>query len=165
MPEPFIPDLITALVAHGFRQVSVRPGDVPDADLLLKRQTWNTNRAVLVAHLQAMPLDLRAHVRLLRRRVAFRCGFVPILWGIGIQLIIVVPGSLQSTVNPSDLVAQVDNQWAIIQSLFLVDPINRSYTSGRTWGQFVTGKFQDAIADVLSQNYRSPLSYSPHSPR
>ena len=51
-------------------------------------------------------------------------------------------------------VALIDNQWAIVQSLFLVDTADGSYSSARSWGQFVTGKYQDAIAEVLSHHFR-----------
>jgi hypothetical protein len=53
----------------------------------------------------------------------------------------------------SQHVARVDNPWAIIQSVFLVDPASRPFRSARTWGQFVTRKFQDAIFTALSRHF------------
>ena len=140
------------MAEHGFRQVTDVSG-IADATLLLKRQTWNTNRAVAVVSSARPPADIRSYLRELRRRVAFRCGFFPFFWGIGIQVVIITPGMAQSGIDPTQHVARVDNQWAIIQSVFLADPSSQSYYSARTWGQFITGKFQDAISQTLSRYF------------
>ena len=151
MNTPLLPDLIETMAGHGFRVADA--SGIADVKLLLKRQTWNTNRAIVAVTLDPLPSDMRGYLRELRRRVAFRCGFVPFFWGIGIQAIIIAPGIVESGIDPAQHVARVDNQWAIIQSVFLVDSIFRSCRSARTWGQFVTGKFQDAIALVLSRHF------------
>lgn len=156
MNNAFISDLTRALSDHGFRQVAETKG-IPDATLLLKRQTWNTNRAVVVVSPSELPADIRGYLRALRRHVAFRCGFFPFFWPIGIQVVLVAPGLLESDIVPSQHVARVDNQWAIIQSLFLADPSSGSYRSARTWGQLVTGKFQDAISAALSCHFRPDI--------
>ena len=156
MREPFVQELIEALREHGFSEVE---GDASTPDILLKRQTLNMNRAVLVHFMQSMPPDFPQYIRDLRRRIAFRVHFVPFFWGLGIQLVIIAPGSAQSPINPTDFVAQVDNFWAIIQSFFLVDPANGTYASARTWGQVISGKYQDAIAEVLSRHFTTPLSF------
>ena len=49
-----------------------------------------------------------------------------------------------------------DNQFVVLQSIFLVDTEEKVYCSARTWGQFITGKFQNAIASGIEQ-----LSYEP----
>jgi hypothetical protein len=148
--DDFLSDLTQTLAAHGFRRVADVSG-IPNATLLLKRQTWNTNRAVIVVSPRQSPGDIGTYLRQVRNRVARRCGFFPFFWGIGIQVVLVAPDVLQ--INASAHVARVDNQWAIIQSIFLVDPLSHTYDSTRTWGQFVTGKFQDAIASALSRHF------------
>lgn len=147
-------DLEQSLSEHGFQQVTNTDG-LTDIKLLLKRQTWNTNRAVVVVSPQEMPPDFNVYLKTLRNRVAFRCGFFPLLWGIGIQIVVVSPGALQSAIELSAHVARVDNQWAIVQSIFLADSSSQTFCSARTWGQFVTGKFQDAISVALSRHFKS----------
>jgi hypothetical protein len=154
MTDKFLTDLTHAMVEHGFTCVN-NTAALPDGALLLKRQTWNTNRAILVICLEQIPADIRSYLRQLRRQVAFRCGFFPVFWGIGIQIVIVAPGLSQSGIDPTKYIARVDNQWAIIQSIFFADSASRTYQSGRTWGQFVTGKFQDTISTVLSRHFKS----------
>ncbi|HEY0372276.1 MAG TPA: hypothetical protein VGD79_09760 [Thermoanaerobaculia bacterium] len=143
---PFVPALIDALEAFRFRRV-----EHANSELLLKRQTFNMNRAVVVVNLPAVPFDFRAYRDSLRRDVAQTCKYIPVLWGIGIQLIAVAPGIL--SIDPSQHIDVVDNQWAIVQSLFLVDPDRREYRSARTWGQVFTGKYQNAIETVLRGHY------------
>jgi hypothetical protein len=152
--EDLLSDLTETMAEQGFSEVSDMRA-LPDATLLLKRQTWNTNRAIVVVSPTETPSDIDEYLRQLRKRVAFRCGFFPFFWGIGIQVIVVAPGLSQGGIDPGKYVARVDNQWAIIQSVFLADPTAGTYRAGRTWGQFVTGRFQDAISTVLSRHFRS----------
>lgn len=140
------------MAGHGFRRVADSSG-IADVVLILKRQTLNTNRAVVVVSPAQPPADISGYLRQLRRNVAFRCRFFPLLWGIGIQVVMITRGIAQSGIYPADYVARVDNQWAIIQSVFLADPSSNSYCSARTWGQFVTGIFQDAISQALSRYF------------
>ena len=141
-------ELTEALAAHGFKDA---PGNTEGVDLLLKRQNFNTNRAVVLASLADTPQDFGMYIRLLRERVAKRCGFLPILWPIGIQVIVSAPGAV--AIDPAPYLALVDNQWALIQSVFLIDPERGQYREARTWGQFITGKFQDAIGAVLQRHF------------
>jgi len=142
------------LDSHGFRPVADPSRTIAGADLLLKRQTWNTNRAVALVSSPSTPEPLGPFLKVLRRRVAFRCGFFPVLYGVGVQVVLLAPGFRKAGVDPAGYVASIDNQWAIIQSLFLVDTVENSYASARSWGQVVTGKYQDAIAEVLSRHFR-----------
>jgi hypothetical protein len=68
MNDDLLRDLMRTMANHGFRQV---PGTtaISDAMLLLKRQTWNTNRAIVIVCPAQIPTDIRDY---LRRRVAFR---------------------------------------------------------------------------------------------
>lgn len=153
MTDDLLPDLTRTMAEHGFRQVTDIE-QIPDTTLLLKRQTWNTNRAIVVVSLAQIPADFGDYLRQLRRRVAFRCGFFPFFWGIGVQVVVVASGLSRSGIDPTQHVARVDNQWAIVQSVFLADPTAHTYQTGRTWGQFVTGTFQDAIVMVLSRHFQ-----------
>ncbi|MBL4845600.1 MAG: hypothetical protein JKY65_08750 [Planctomycetes bacterium] len=48
-------------------------------------------------------------------------------------------------------VDRFDNQWGIIQSVFCFDLETGERWQGRTWGQVVTGRFQDAIWETLKR--------------
>lgn len=150
MTDEFLSDLTRTMAEHGFRSVPITAA-LSDVTLLLKRQTWNTNRAIVVACPAQIPTDIRAYLHQLRKQVAFQCGFFPFFWGIGIQVIVIAPGISRSGIDPAQHVARIDNQWAIVQSIFLADSASRTYQTARTWGQFVTGKFQDAVSEALSR--------------
>ena len=148
-------ELVTALAIQGFREVARPSESVPDARALLRRQTPITNRAVVVVAPESTPHDFASYLTQVRRHAAFRCKFVPLIWGLGLQVVIVSPGIAAADIDPAKHVARIDNQWAIIQSVFLVDPDARSFRAGRTWGQFITGKYQDAIEKVLKAHFRA----------
>lgn len=136
------------MASHGFKRVD------SDLALVLKRQNFNTNRAIAVVELDALPPDFGAFVRDVRLRVAKQCGYIVVLWPIGIQLVVVAPGLSTYGIDPSNYLAVIDTQWALVQSIFLVDPRSGTYQGARTWGQFVTGKWQDAIEAVLSRHFQ-----------
>ena len=57
---------------------------IPEGICLLKRQTWNTNRAICVVQLSETPSNINSYIKNLRTRVAFKVGFFPLLWGLGL---------------------------------------------------------------------------------
>jgi hypothetical protein len=70
-------------------------------------------------------------------------------------VVLICPGITSIDEPLSNFVAKVDNQWAIIQSVFFVDPDRSEFIEQRTWGQFLTGKYQDEISSQLQYRYRS----------
>lgn len=139
----------------GFRPVEDPGSLISGCVYLSKRQTLNTNRAICVIELKELPDDMESYLKSIRNKVAMKVGFFPLLWGLGLQVVLVSPNSTELKAQISKFVAKVDNQWAIIQSIFFADPIKAEFISARTWGQVVTGKFQDEISSQLSQCYRN----------
>ena len=154
MSEAAVPvlarEIAAALAPHGFKEATWPGG------FLLKLQTLNINRAVVVLDLAEIPPNLGAYLKKIRKQVAFACGFFPFFWGIGIQVVLIARGGMPITVDPADYISDFDNQWAIIQSIFIVDVPERKYHEARSWGQVITGKYQDAIAEVLRDHLTSP---------
>ncbi|MFT7387853.1 MAG: hypothetical protein ACI8VC_001096 [Candidatus Endobugula sp.] len=144
-----------SLSEYGFKSVQGYEDKIPECICLLKRQNINTNRAICVVQLSEKPKDIGAYIINLRNRVAFKVGFFPLLWGLGLQVIILCPSTTNGSLLPKDYVATVDNQWAIVQSVFFVDAKKNEFIEGRTWGQLITGKFQDAISKELQANYEN----------
>lgn len=142
-----------SLSEHKFKPVQGFESRIPECVCLLKRQTINTNRAVCVVQLSEIPKDMGSYINSLRTRAAFKLGFFPLLWGLGLQVVIFCPNITDVNLNPRDYVNKVDNQWAIVQSVYFVDPQKRNFIEGRTWGQFITGKFQDSISKELQVSY------------
>ncbi|PST65007.1 hypothetical protein [Shewanella algae] len=63
------------------------------------------------------------------------------------------PKISEEALSPADYVAKLDNQWAIVQSVFLVDTVNKVFKEGRAWGQFLSSSYQDAISSELQAFY------------
>lgn len=148
-----------SLNEHGFKAVQGYEKKIPECICLLKRQTFNTNRAICVVKLSEVPDDFDLYINSLRTRVALHVGFFPLLWGLGLQVIILSPNITSGHLSPKDYVAKIDNQWAIVQSVFFVDPNKNEFVGGRTWGQVLTGKFQDAISKELQASYTNVSTY------
>lgn len=127
------------------------------------RKTWNTNRAVFLAQTEPRdPTALRAYVEALRRESGRVFGSS--WWSqLGLQLVLEVTGTPPSQATLQGLVAAFNTQGILIQSLFAVEPSTLERTSARTWGQVVTGKFQDAIARAIEDvaRARAPEAPSP----
>ena len=118
--------------------------------MILKRQTLIMNRAVAIVDVDSLPSDPAPLLNKIKKEVAMRCGFFPFFYGIGTQLILVVGGVKPGEVDTLRYVDQFDNQWSVVQSVFIVYRDSGLVAEGRTWGQVVTGKYQDIIRATLS---------------
>jgi hypothetical protein len=144
-----LPKLELALATHDFHRTKEgRAGCL--CRLILKRQTINMNRAIAVVEVDSLPCDPTPLLKKIKKEVAMRCGFFPLFYGIGTQLILVVDGATPAKIDTLRYVDKFDNQWSIIQSVFIVHPDSGLVAEGRTWGQVLTGKYQDIIHETLS---------------
>lgn len=143
-PAPTEPDLVSALeqalVPLGFKP---REGGTFLAGWT--RKTLGTNRGVAVVRLPD-GIDPVAFVAANRANLARDLGYVPMLYRIGIQLVLLgKPGA-----SPLDgAVDRINNQRIIVQSVCVVDLAEGTVTAARTWGQIITGRFQDAIGAAI----------------
>jgi len=153
MNHELLQNLTETMRQHGFREVE-NIKDSLDTVLILKRQTIQTNRAIVVVEPAQIPINMSEYLKKVRRQVAFKCKFFPFFWGIGIQVVVISNGITKSIIDPKQFVDKIDNQWAIIQSVFFVDPPEKTYYHARTWGQIITGEFQNAISKTLSIHYK-----------
>jgi hypothetical protein len=80
-----------------------------------------------------------------------------LLYGVGIHLIIRCRSSIREKIDLKQYVDSLDNQWAIFQSIFLIDISSGTFEQARTWSQVVTGKYQDRISEILSQQYKEDI--------
>ena len=140
---------------QGFKPIANPSDSIPGCVYLSKRQTLNSNRAICVIQLAKLPDDIQKYLMTVRTKVAFKVGFFPLFWGLGLQVILICPGISSINEPISSFAAKVDNQWAIIQSVFFVDPEEGNFIARRTWGQFLTGKYQDEIFRQLQNNYHN----------
>jgi len=145
------------LSKFGFR--NARTDSVPNCVLLLKFQKLNINRSVVVIKIDEMPTDIAAYLKTVRNAVAREVKFFPFFWGLGIQIVLICPGIASKIKDPSEYVATADNQWAIIQSVYFFDPVMKSLKSARSWGQFLSTKFQDAILEAFDIKNREDRSF------
>jgi hypothetical protein len=136
---------------HGFRRF-----DPPSADPPLpwiaawKRKTWNTNRGIALLRLPAQSAHAGEYARDVRVPAGKAIGYLPFLYELGLQLVLLAPGGLGKAEGLERYVTPVNNSTVLLQSIHLVDPETRAARSVRTWGQVVTGPFIDAIETGIS---------------
>jgi hypothetical protein len=109
----------------------------------------NTNRAVAVLRRPEGNFAIGPFCRRIKWRLLWHTRFVPFLYEVGLQVVLVGNGLEEALDDPERLrqvVDKVSNQFVVLQSVFVVDESAKRYACARTWGQFVTGQFQDAIS-------------------
>ena len=109
-----------------------------------KRRTWNTNRAVAIIRLVNLDDDLGKFAQSIKFHVGKLIGYLTFIYPLGLQVILI--GSAKG--NAEDLkkyTDKFDNQRVVMQSIHVVDLASMKSVSVRTWGQYMTGRFQDAI--------------------
>ena len=112
-----------------------------------RRCTWSTNRAVAVACPGSPVADLRAYCQQLKWTLLRQTRFVPFLYELGLQLIVVTDSGDETSSGPelANVVDRISNQFVVLQSVFVVNFIDGRYSSARTSPQTVTAPVQDAI--------------------
>lgn len=146
--------LDVALSSFGFeaRDLGSSPCAVEIAGAWV-RKTWNTNRGVV--HLCAPPgaEDLGEIAQEIKMPLGKALGYFPFFYGMGLQVVWSGEDILERASLLDRAVDSVDNQRCIVQSLFAVDFTQDRYREARTWGQVITGKFQDAITSCLDEAF------------
>jgi hypothetical protein len=120
---------------------------------LWKRKTFNTNRGVvLIEYNEGVP-ELLDIVWDLVKPIGRTIRFIPFLYPLGLQVVAAGKGmGTVGQVRPEEVkkvLSKIDNQRVLLQSIHLVDLTTMSSASARTWGQAITGKFQDAIEEGI----------------
>ncbi len=112
-------------------------------------KTWLCNRGVVLVESDTA-VQTAQDIKL---SVGEQLGRVPFFYGMGLQ--VVVAGALPPEETLGSAVDAIDNQLSIVQSVFVVDLEQGAYVSHRTWGQVVTGKYQDAIDLAIGELLRA----------
>lgn len=153
--DPSLEELTTAL-ATALTPLGFRSRPFPDEQVLMRglwvRKTFNTNRGVVLLE---PPREASSCARVgaltqsLKLSVGKAAGYFHFFYPVGLQFIWFGPCSLTDEAALAASVDTFDNQRAIAQSIFVFDTQTRRHVGTRTWGQVVTGKFQDAIDAAL----------------
>ncbi len=132
------------LVPLGFARREIAAVEGADHVVVWARKTWNTNRAVAVLRLAAGDHP-GERAQALKIPLGKAIGYFPFFYGIGLQVVFVGADVVPVQGGLDGYVDKIDNQRSIVQSLFVIDLARRATEGARTWGQVVTGRFQDAI--------------------
>jgi hypothetical protein len=121
-----------------------------------KRKTWNTNRAIVALSLSGQTDELGRFAQTAKMPVGRAVGYVPFFYSLGLQLILIGDSLLRKTDGLEKSLDKYDNQRVVLQSIHVVDLALRKSVSVRTWGQYETGRFQDAIESGIQTFFTEP---------
>jgi hypothetical protein len=122
-----------------------------------KRKTWNTNRGVALLEVNQGLDALEAFIKAVRDPVGKAIGYMPVLYPLGLQLILAGEGIHQEQSGLSAVLSKIDNQTVVLQSIHVVDLHAMTSASARTWGQVITGRYQDAIERAIQSFLQSTV--------
>lgn len=133
----------------GFQRIHPAPGSLPWI-AAWKRKTWNTNRGIAVLRLPEAAPHAGEYALDIRKNAGKAIGYIPFLYELGLQLVLVAPGILRKADGLDRYVTKVNNSTVLLQGIHVVDPDDGSARTVRTWGQVVTGKFIDAVEAAIA---------------
>jgi hypothetical protein len=133
-----------AVAAQRFRRIEPTP-TCSAAPLLAawRRRTLNTNRGIALLSADGMEQEPGALAQGSKRSVGKALGYFPFFYELGPQTVLCGRGLTTSGLGR--WVDAYNNQRVVLQSLFLVDLSAWDWAQARTWGQVLSGTFQDAI--------------------
>lgn len=142
--------LDASLAPHSFLRLgTTKPLDGIPRSEIWRRKSWATNRAVallMVPEGENSPGRFAQKIKLSLGRTV---GYVPLLNPLGLQIVMTTNRTLGPGIRLGDFVDRVDNQRVVLQSIFLVNLPDGSHISSRSWGQFFSGRFQNAIEEAI----------------
>ena len=143
-------------------QVAPLGGQVAHATLhaLWKLKTFNINRGVALVETDAatLPEPLANFATRVSGPLGKQIGYFPFFYPLGLQVVIVGRGILVSQEALKKGLDLLNNQTVLVQSIHAVDTEARDSVSVRTWAQFATGKFQDAIEAAIREHVQAPAA-------
>jgi|GEM_PF-5313838 len=124
--------------------------------VLLRKNNLLINVGIVMLHIDPQFKDIN-YAKLCKQikfRIAFKVLFIPLFYAFFHQFIIVDEDVIEedSYFKLGDSIDSIDNQISITQSITLVDSYRKKYIHVRTWGQVISGKFQNAIVKSLQNS-------------
>jgi hypothetical protein len=144
------------LKKHSFQRMTATP-NLPYVTIaaVWKRRNINMNRAVALLSFPDALQSPGQFAQSIKVPLGKAIGYIPVLNELGLQIIIAGPGLLVWSNDLSKFLDKINNQRVILQSLHIVDLTARDSASARTWGQAVTGRYQDAIENGIKTFLRT----------
>lgn len=143
-----------ALSPFSFKQFNIEePLQGANSVTVWHFRNWNINRAVILLPYKGKESDLPGFIDKIKMSLGKKIGYTFFLYPLGMQIVISGENILGNSADWKKCIDLIDTQTALIQSIFIVDFAANKYDSARTWGQYVTGKYQDAIEKAIREYF------------
>ena len=113
------------------------------------RKTWNTNRGIALVSLPEAIDQPGKYAQSIKMPLGRLLGYVLFFYPLGLQIILAGNSILEKTGELEKSLDLYDNQQVVLQSINVVDLAEWKSVAVRTWGQYETGRFQDAIENGI----------------
>ena len=114
-----------------------------------QRRTLNTNRAAAVLSAPGV-IELEEHCQQLKWQIIKRAFHIPILYPLGLQLVVTGDGLLSTAKIGSSVVDLIDNQRVVLQGVFIADTKEKKFRYWSSPGLYLTSKLHKAMAAAIS---------------
>lgn len=114
-----------------------------------KLNTWNINRAIVLLPYTEKETNLGEFVRKIKQELGKKIGYKFFIYSLGLQIVLCGEDILMEGKELQKYVDKYDNQTVTLQSIHIVDMQQKEAICVRTWGQRISGKFQDAIQKAI----------------
>ncbi len=114
-----------------------------------QRKTFNTNRAAALLTAPGVT-DLEEHCQQLKWQIIKRTFYVPFLYPLGLQMVVVGDDLLSTAKIGPSVVDLIDNQRVVLQGVFAVDTKEKTFRYWSSPGLYLTSRLHKAMAGAIA---------------
>lgn len=114
-------------------------------------KNWNINRAIVLIPITDTRKNPGEFVLEIKNELGKMIGYIFFISSLGLQVVLIGENILLESRELLKYVDTFDNQRIVLQSIYLVDLKQQKAVCGRTWGQYISGKYQNAIAKGIDR--------------
>ena len=138
---------------HSFKELDI---DKTTLDLpyinTWRRKTWLANHGIALIPYENRANNAGEFAQQIKEDVGKQIGYLYHLYPLGLQIVIIGENIIMEAEELKNYVDKYNNQKVVLQSIHLIDLCQRKLVNVRTWGQFTSGRYQDAISFAIN-NY------------
>lgn len=147
--EKLISNLSEEIDPHIYEKIILNEKLGFDEIVVWKRKSFNINSAIVLIKLDEKDNNevksLGKYSKSIKKELGKIIKFTPCFYELGLQIIYYGEDIIDLSYDLNKYVDKINTFTVILQSIHVIDIKNNKSKSVRTWGQIVTGKYQDMI--------------------
>lgn len=123
--------------------------------VILRRRTHFTNRAIAIIELsdenKKNIKNLGQFSQRIKKKLGKEIGYKFIFYALGLQVVFYGHDVMELSEKLANYTDKTNNQYVVLQSIHVIDNRNNTSKSVRTWGQYITGEYQNIIEKSIEE--------------